>query len=62
MKKSLETRSFIIKKVAPLFNKKGFAGTYLSDMNEATSLSKGSIYGNFKDKNEVAIEALKFNF
>jgi len=50
MKKSENTRKYIIEKVAPVFNKKGFTGTYLSDMEKATGLTKGSIYGNFKDK------------
>lgn len=34
----------------------------MSDLTEATGLTKGSIYGNFKDKNEVAVEAFKYNF
>ena len=61
MKKSENTRKYIIEKVAPVFNKKGFTGTYLSDMEKATGLTKGSIYGNFKDKNEVALEAFRYN-
>ena len=62
MVKSEKTRQFIIEKTAPIFNKKGFTGTYLSDLTDATGLTKGSIYGNFKDKNEVAIEAFRFNY
>ena len=31
-------------------------------MTNATGLTKGSIYGNFKDKNEVAVEAFKYNY
>ena len=62
MKKSENTKKYIIEKVAPIFNKKGFAGTHLSDLENATGLTKGSIYGNFKNKNEVALEAFKFNF
>ncbi|MEL6661006.1 MAG: TetR/AcrR family transcriptional regulator, partial [Bacteroidota bacterium] len=52
----------IIEKTASIFNKKGYTGTYLSDLTNATGLTKGSIYGNFKDKNEVALEAFRFNF
>jgi len=59
--KSEKTKQFIIEQVAPIFNKKGYAGTSLSDLTEATGLTKGSIYGNFKNKNEVAIEAFKYN-
>lgn len=60
--KSERTRKFIIGKVAPLFNRKGFAGTSMSDLEAATGLTKGSIYGNFKDKNEVAVEAFRHNY
>ena len=56
-----KNRQFIIEKAASIFNKKGFAGTYMSDITAATGLSKGSIYGNFKDKNEVAVEAFRYN-
>lgn len=59
--KSEQTKQYIIEKVASIFNKKGYAGTSLSDITQATGLTKGSIYGNFKNKDEVAIEACKYN-
>lgn len=62
MVRSEKTRQFIIEKTASIFNKKGYTGTYLSDLTEATGLTKGSIYGNFKDKNEVAVEAFRYNY
>lgn len=62
MIRSEKTRKLIIEKTASIFNKKGYTGTYLSDLTNATGLTKGSIYGNFKDKNEVAVEAFKYNF
>ena len=62
MVRSEKTRQFIIEKTASIFNKKGYTGTYLSDITNATGLTKGSIYGNFRDKNEVAVEAFKFNY
>ncbi|WP_299095368.1 TetR/AcrR family transcriptional regulator [uncultured Winogradskyella sp.] len=62
MVRSEKTRQLIIEKTASIFNKKGYTGTYLSDLTNATGLTKGSIYGNFKDKNEVAVEAFKYNF
>src|SRR2546421_5500859 len=61
MTKSEQTRAFIIKKVAPIFNKKGYAGTSLSDMTGATHLTKGSIYGNFANKDEVALAVFDYN-
>ncbi|HUB60567.1 MAG TPA: TetR/AcrR family transcriptional regulator [Puia sp.] len=61
MNKAERTRQFIIEKTAPIFNKKGYAGTSLSDMTDATGLTKGSIYGNFADKDEVAAAAFDHN-
>jgi len=61
MNKAEKTRQFIIEKTAPIFNMKGYAGTSLSDMTEATGLTKGSIYGNFSNKDEVAMAAFDHN-
>jgi TetR/AcrR family transcriptional repressor of nem operon len=62
MSKAERTRRFIIEKTAPVFNTKGFAGTSLSDMTQATGLTKGSIYGNFTDKDEVALACFEHNY
>lgn len=59
--KSEKTRQYIIERAAPIFNKKGYAGTSLSDLTQATGLTKGSIYGNFKNKDEVALHSFKHN-
>jgi len=59
--KSERTRRHIIEKAAPVFNKKGYAATTLSDITAATGMTKGSIYGNFKDKDEVALAAFEYN-
>lgn len=61
MSKAEQTRQFIIEKTAVLFNKNGFAGTSLSDITVATGLTKGSIYGNFENKEEVVIAVFKHN-
>jgi AcrR family transcriptional regulator len=60
--KSERTKQFIIEKTAPVFNMKGYAGTSLNDMITVTGLTKGSIYGNFENKDEVAIAAFDYNF
>jgi AcrR family transcriptional regulator len=62
MRKSERTRQFIVERTAPLFNVKGYAGTSLADMTEATGLTKGSIYGNFANKDEVALAAFEHNW
>lgn len=60
--KSERTKKFIIERTAPVFNEKGFAGTSLADIESATGLTKGSIYGNFENKDEVALAAFDYNF
>lgn len=62
MTKANRTKQFIIEKTAPIFNVKGYAGTSLNDMILATGLTKGSIYGNFTNKDEVALAAFDYNF
>ena len=62
MSKAERTRQFIIEKTAPIFNEKGYAGTSINDLTEATGLTKGSIYGNFENKDEVALAAFDYNF
>lgn len=60
MSKADRTRKFIIETSAPLINKKGMAGTSLSDIMEATKLAKGGIYGNFENKEEICIESFLY--
>ncbi|QQV02756.1 MULTISPECIES: TetR/AcrR family transcriptional regulator [Chryseobacterium] len=61
MSKAEKTKQFIIEKTSTLFNIKGYASTSLSDISAATGLTKGSIYGNFKNKDEVALEVYHYN-
>src|SRR4030095_12141511 len=62
MSKGEETRQFIIEKAAPLFNIKGIEATAMSDIMEATKLSKGSLYVHFKDKEDLARAVVAYNF
>lgn len=59
--KSEQTKEYIIEKIAPIFNTKGYAGTSISDIMEETGLSKGCIYGNFENKDELALAAFEYN-
>lgn len=61
MSKAERTKQFIIEQTAPIFNMKGYSGTSMSDITEATGLTKGSIYGNFENKDEVALAAFQYN-
>jgi len=60
--KAERTKQFILERTAPIFNEKGYAGTSLNDLTKATGLTKGSIYGNFDNKDDVALAAFDFNF
>jgi TetR/AcrR family transcriptional repressor of nem operon len=59
--KAERTSSFIIETVAPIFNKHGYIGTSMSDLTEATGLTKGAIYGNFENKEALALAAFEHN-
>lgn len=61
LSKADRTRQFIIETTAGVFNTKGYAGTSITDLTEATGLTKGSIYGNFNNKEEVALAAFDYN-
>lgn len=61
LSKAERTRQFIIETTAPIFNTKGYEGTSMSDITAATGLTKGSIYGNFENKEEVALAAFDYN-
>lgn len=52
----------IIERAAPVFNRKGYAGTSMSDIQEATGLAKGGIYGNFESKDEIAAAAFDYAY
>lgn len=60
MSKGDRTRQFIIEKAAPIFNKKGMAGTSISDIMEATRLAKGGLYGNFQNKDEICLASYDY--
>ncbi|SDS69429.1 transcriptional regulator, TetR family [Mucilaginibacter mallensis] len=62
LSKADRTRQFIIETTAGIFNMKGYAGTSMSDITEATGLTKGSIYGNFGNKEDVALAVFDHNY
>ena len=59
--KAEKTTQFIIEKAAPIFSKQGYVGTSMSDLTKATGLTKGALYGNFKNKEEIALAAFQYN-
>ncbi|MBW5446120.1 TetR family transcriptional regulator [Cohnella sp. CFH 77786] len=60
MPKGENTRKRIIAKSAELFNQRGYAGSSLSDITEATGIKKGGIYRYFASKDEIALEAYQY--
>jgi len=59
--KAEKTKEFIIQKSAQVFNIKGYENTSLADIREATKLTNRAIYGNFSDKNELAVASFQHN-
>jgi AcrR family transcriptional regulator len=60
MRNPERTREHIVRQAAELFNRRGFAGASLADIMAATGLQKGGIYGHFRSKEELALEAFDF--
>ena len=59
--KAEKTTAFIVETVAPIFNKLGYVGTSMSDLTDATGLTKGALYGNFENKEALALAAFQYN-
>jgi TetR/AcrR family transcriptional regulator, transcriptional repressor for nem operon len=59
--KAQHTSQYIVEKVAPVFNAHGYVGTSMSAITAVTGLTKGAVYGNFADKEELAVLAFKHN-
>lgn len=59
LSKAEKTRQLIISEAAVLFNQKGYEGTSMKDIMDATGMSKGALYGHFKDKEQIAVVAFQ---
>jgi len=55
--KGARTRQRILERAAPVFNRRGYAGTSLNELVAATGLEKGGIYNHFGSKDELALAA-----
>lgn len=60
MSKAEQTKARIIEQAAELFNQKGYAGSSIADIMQATGLKKGGIYNHFKSKDELAVAAFDY--
>src|SRR5688572_8667910 len=52
------TKETILKKSGILFNTQGYKATSISNITDATGLTKGAIYRHFTSKDELEIETL----
>ncbi len=60
MRKGELTRERIIAEAAPIFNQRGFAGSSMQDVMEATGLENGGLYRHFRSKEELAVESFRY--
>jgi TetR/AcrR family transcriptional repressor of nem operon len=58
--KASQRRLAILASAAPVFNRKGFSGTSIADILDATDLEKGGLYNHFASKEELAVAAFEF--
>ncbi len=61
MTRAIENRQRIIASTAPLFNTRGYLGTSMSDVLEATGLHKGSVYLCFPSKDDLALAVFDYS-
>jgi TetR/AcrR family transcriptional repressor of nem operon len=60
LSKGEKTRQQIVEAAAAMFNQRGYEGSTLSALMEATGLEKGGIYRHFSGKEELAAEAFDY--
>ncbi|MFN7490662.1 MAG: TetR/AcrR family transcriptional regulator [Chryseotalea sp.] len=60
MRNPLVTRETILKKAGVLFNTFGYKSTSLSNITDATGLTKGAIYKHFDNKDKLEIETFHY--
>jgi len=52
----------VLQKAMPVFWKRGYADTAVQDLEKATGVNKSGLYAEFKDKEDLFIECLKFYY
>src|ERR1700721_9877 len=53
-------REEVLQKAILVFCKKGFADTSLQDLEKATGVNKSGLYSEFRSKEEIFLESLKY--
>ncbi len=57
--KKAQTRERLIEAAARVFAEKGFAATSLDEVADAAGLTKGAVYSNFENKEDLVVAVLK---
>jgi TetR/AcrR family transcriptional repressor of nem operon len=60
MTKGEQTRNNLVAEAAALFNQRGYEGSSMQDIMQATGLQKGGIYRHFASKEELAQESFDY--
>jgi TetR/AcrR family transcriptional repressor of nem operon len=60
MTKGEKTRQRLVAEAAGLFNQRGYEGSSMQDLMQATGLQKGGIYRHFASKEDLAQEAFDY--
>ena len=55
-------REDVLRKALPVFWAGGFANTAVQDIEHATGVNKSGLYSEFKDKEEIFVESLRFYY
>jgi len=61
LSKAERTSQHILETVAPVFNRLGYASASMTEITKASGMTKGAIYGNFENKEELALAAFEYS-
>ncbi|MGV8916281.1 MAG: TetR/AcrR family transcriptional regulator [Pseudomonas sp.] len=56
------SRESVLEKAMPVFWQHGYAGTSVQDLEHATGVNKSGLYSEFKGKEDLFLESLRFYF
>ncbi|HEU0130724.1 MAG TPA: TetR/AcrR family transcriptional regulator [Mycobacteriales bacterium] len=60
MAKGADTRERIVARAADVFSERGFFGSSMSDLLQATGLKKGGLYNHFESKEQLALASFDY--
>jgi AcrR family transcriptional regulator len=58
----LFNREDFLRKALPVFWSRGYADTAVQDLEKATGVNKSRLYAEFKDKQDIFVESLRYYF